>query len=143
MTLSSIVTADEATPVLRWEIRDGGPPRLTSLRRAVARALPDLDEDTIIDVKLICTELVTNVYQHARTSGELRITRPADETICIEVDDGSSRPPLKAAGAPGERRCRGWDIVDAVAKQWGVRPAGTGKTVWVEIDSRSPVAASA
>lgn len=135
MSLSSMADEDEVAPLLRWHIKYGGRPPLPSLRKAVVRALQDLDEDTLIDVKLICTELVTNVYQHARTGGELRITRPGGRVICIEVDDHSPRPPLVASGPPHQRRCRGWDIVDALAKEWGVRPIRQGKSVWVELDA--------
>lgn len=135
MSLSSIADEDEVAPLLRWYISDGGRPLLPSLREAVVRALPELDDETLIDVKLICTELVTNVYQHARTGGELRLTRPADGVICVEVDDHSPRPPLVAFSQPHQRRCRGWDIVNALAKEWGVRPIGQGKSVWVELEA--------
>src|SRR5215207_3401516 len=104
MSLSSMADEDEVAPLLRWHIKYGGRPPLPSLREAIVRALPDLDEETLIDVKLICTELVTNVYQHARTDGELRITRRGGGVICIEVDDNSPRLPLVASGPPHQRR---------------------------------------
>jgi len=135
MSLSSMADEDEVAPLLRWHIKYGGRPPLPSLREAIVRALPDLDEETLIDVKLICTELVTNVYQHARTDGELRITRRGGGVICIEVDDNSPRLPLVASGPPHQRRCRGWEVVDALAKEWGVRSIGQGKSVWVELDA--------
>lgn len=134
MTLSSIMGEDGAVQLLRWNIPAGGPPRLSSMRQAITRAVPDWDEDKVVDVKLICTELVTNVSRHARTGGELRIIQLADGVISIEADDYSPRPPLVTSGPPHRWRCRGWDIVDALAKQWGVRPGRYGKTVWVELD---------
>lgn len=136
MTLSSTWNEDEAALVLRWTIPNYGPPRLGALRRLVAEALPDIDPETLIDVKLIATELVTNVYEHARTGGEVRITRPAEGVIGVEVDDGVAHPPMVRV-EPGRARCHGWDIVDALAKEWGVRRAEDGKTVWVEVDARS------
>lgn len=135
MTLSSPIDVDEAAPLLRWAIRDGGMARLTSLRRAVAHVVPDLDEDALVDLKLICTELVTNVHQHGDGMGELRITRPFDGVLCVEVDDASPLPPRVASGPADERSLRGWGIVDAIAKEWGVRQRDRGKTVWIEVDS--------
>lgn len=134
MTLSSTWHEDEAALVLRWTIPNYGLPRLVTLRQMVAKALPDIDAETLIDLKLIATELVTNVYEHARTWGEIRILRPAEGVMCVEVDDGVPHPPAVVV-KPGRVRCRGWDIVNALAKQWGVRRNDYGKTVWVEVDA--------
>jgi len=114
MSLSSMADEDEVAPLLRWHIKYGGRPPLPSLREAIVRALPDLDEETLIDVKLICTELVTNVYQHARTGGELRITRRGGGVICIEVDDNSPRLPW----SPPARRTSGAAVAGRSSTPW-------------------------
>ncbi len=81
---------------------------------------------------LVAGELLANAQQHGLApvavcvSGDLGGLR-------IEVRDGSSRIPVRAAGSTSNMTGRGLALVEAVATRWGVaRGPGTGKTVWAD-----------
>lgn len=122
--------------------RDALPP-LSALRRWAARAVPGLDADHLWAVQLVVTELATNAYEHG--SGPVTVTASATHRPCsalLEVhDDGEARP---SAGSPGPASCRGRGLVlvDGLSREWGVRAAEPGKTVWARIDCGAGTLAS-
>jgi anti-sigma regulatory factor (Ser/Thr protein kinase) len=88
-------------------------------------------EETIDDVALCVSELVTNAIDHAQPPIELRVHRKRGR-LRIEVEDaGVGRPELRPMSTTA-RRGRGIFIVERIATRWGVEPRNGGKTVWAE-----------
>ena len=81
--------------------------------------------------ELLVTELVSNVVRHARTSVELDLEW-ADDTLRLEVRDGSSILPavVELANQDGGYGLR---LVEALARDWGVRPLESGKAIWCTV----------
>jgi anti-sigma regulatory factor (Ser/Thr protein kinase) len=89
------------------------------------------------NVTLVVAELASNAVLHGRVPGMdfvLRLVRDdARGVIRIEVADAHPARPARVAPGPDEDHGRGMLLVDALARDWGVREgAGTGKTVWAE-----------
>ncbi|MEU8640149.1 ATP-binding protein [Amycolatopsis sp. NPDC048633] len=109
-------------------------PPLSALRRWTARALPRLGADHLWAVQLVVTELATNACEHG--AGPVTVTASGAFPPCsalLEVhDDGETRP---VAGTPEPASGRGWGLVlvGDLSRQWGVRSANPGKTVWASI----------
>jgi anti-sigma regulatory factor (Ser/Thr protein kinase) len=78
------------------------------------------------------SELVTNAVVHARSDIAVRLCRTGSG-IRVEIADRDPQPaaprPLDPEGVGG----RGLHLVNALARDWGVRPAQPGKTVWFEL----------
>ncbi|WP_443065968.1 ATP-binding protein [Streptomyces sp. NBC_00503] len=91
------------------------------------------------DVELVVGELAANAVLHGRVAGrdfEVRLGYDGLR-VRVEVSDarGDREPPgVVAAVDPWSAECgRGLVLVEAVAREWGVRPRGVGgpgKTVW-------------
>jgi hypothetical protein len=82
--------------------------------------------------------LVTNAVCHARYDGSelvLRIT-DAGTWLRIEVSDADPRPPQPQSPAGLGESGHGLMLIDALAAKWGVDQGTTGKTVWIELDTR-------
>jgi anti-sigma regulatory factor (Ser/Thr protein kinase) len=88
---------------------------------------------------LVLSELVTNAVLHASEPIQVCVTSE-DDCLRIEVSDGDTNADLimsrapKAAGEPGGR---GLQIVNSLARRWGVTQNGDGKTVWAEVGLES------
>lgn len=124
--LAARISVDLATPV----------PPLAQLRQWLATVLPGLGEDLLQDLMLICTELVSNAYDHACAPRRLRVHRSRDRhALRIEVDDGSpDRLPVVGSSRLGAFRGRGLVMVDHLSgRRWGTRLGVEGKTVWAEL----------
>jgi LuxR family maltose regulon positive regulatory protein len=89
---------------------------------------------------LVAGELVTNAVVHANTALELRLElRGARLQVAVHDQDPDLAGLL--AAKDGTDRGLGLEIVDQVAKAWGVRQEGTGgKTVWCTLDLPAPQA---
>jgi hypothetical protein len=88
--------------------------------------------------ELIVSELVANVVRHAGT--DFMIAIRFGPTIHVSVLDGSPVIPAIVHGDGDNEGGRGLLIVDSLSSGWGVSRAGSGKSVWAEID---PAAVSA
>ena len=86
------------------------------------------------DVVLVVSELAANAVLHAHSGFTLTLCH-LEGTVTVEVTDAS--PALGAmVPAPWDNTSgRGLIIVDRLAKVWGSRPAGSGKTVWAELEA--------
>ena len=89
--------------------------------------------DLASDCALIAAELLANALQHGAPPVQVCVS--ADTTaIRVEVEDGSSRLPMRLSPSTTNMTGRGLALVDALASRWGVErlPDG-GKTVWCEL----------
>lgn len=103
-------------------------------RQAVDDLRDDFDADTVEDLRLLVSELVTNSVQHG---GGEQVTILIDPDLggtvrCEVIDDGSGFVPRGRAG----REVGGWglDLVEQLADSWGVREGSTH--VWFELSAQ-------
>jgi anti-sigma regulatory factor (Ser/Thr protein kinase) len=111
-------------------------PPLAQIRQWLATVLADLAEDLLQDLMLVCTELVSNAYDHACSPRRLRVHRSRDrDALRVEVDDGSpDRLPVAGKSRLGAFRGRGLIMVDNLSgRRWGTHLGVEGKTVWAEL----------
>ena len=93
-------------------------------------ALWNADDLTEV-AELLTGELITNVVCHAVTSADVALLWD-EPTLRVEIRDGS--PVLPAIrDLPSDEHGRGLRIVSALARQWGTRRLGPGKTVWFTV----------
>lgn len=110
-------------------------------RHAVTRALADRGFAPVPDdAELLVSEIVTNAVLHARSELVLRVTFDLGRRLRISVEDyeGGTLPRRAPPQLDAES---GWglQLVDALAKAWGVETTPIGKRVWFDLDV--PVAA--
>jgi anti-sigma regulatory factor (Ser/Thr protein kinase) len=106
-------------------------------RRFVAHELRESSADVDTAV-LLASEVVANAVLHARTVVTLRVVQ-ANESVRVEVQDGSPVELRIHAFSPTSATGRGLRLLDALARRWGVRllaPKG-GKVVWFEVGAAS------
>ena len=80
---------------------------------------------------------MTNAIVHTRSDPEL-IARVTGRRLRVEVHDDDPSPPVRRPRDPLATTGRGLLLVNALASAWGSEPAGRGKIVWFELESRSP-----
>jgi hypothetical protein len=87
-------------------------------------------------VRLVASELATNVVVHARTSSSLTLSRSGSGVV-LHLSDGSSQAPARRPASEAlETGGYGLGILDALSVEWGVtRDPGSGKTVWARFDA--------
>jgi len=86
---------------------------------------------------LVVSELAGNAALHARTPFTVTVDSGADNTVRVEVSDGSRRLPQQRAYGPQATTGRGLRLVEDIAASWGVMDRDGGKTVWVVLDESS------
>jgi anti-sigma regulatory factor (Ser/Thr protein kinase) len=118
------VTSERAFPAVALSVRGA--------REFVTETLADTHTD-LDDLRLMVSELATNVIQHALSSFQLAIHETQTE-ICVEITDyGAGRPTLMPI-SPDASRGRGLALVNLLSTQWGVRgESERGKTVWFTV----------
>jgi anti-sigma regulatory factor (Ser/Thr protein kinase) len=96
--------------------------------------LQDWGCDGVADeVALLTSELVTNAVLHAGTPIELVVEERPD-AVRVEVRDTSDEVPVRRQVSPDATYGRGLALVEAVARDWGVRQIpDDGKAVWFEL----------
>ncbi|MFJ8964769.1 ATP-binding protein [Lentzea sp. NPDC102401] len=121
-------TSSDAAHVLELD-RDATD--LGRIRRWTESALAGLHQDELVDVLLVVTELVSNVYDHARFPARVQLRKSYEPcTVTIAVEDASPSKPVLQPVSPDSVRSRGLVIVNQLAKQWGVVQRRVGKSVW-------------
>ena len=131
MTQSDNALADRFSVDLSTSV-----PPLAQIRQWLATVLSDLAEDVLQDLMLLCTELVSNAYDHACAPRRLRVHRSPDhDALRVEVEDGSpDHLPVAGTSRLGAFRGRGLIMVDTLSRhRWGTRLGNGGKTVWAEL----------
>ncbi|MDX8034203.1 ATP-binding protein [Lentzea sp. BCCO 10_0856] len=107
---------------------------LGRVRRWTEAALSGIHQDELVDVLLVVTELVSNVYDHARFPARLRLRKSGEPCIVkIAVEDASPLAPALQPSSSDSVRGRGLVLVNQLAKQWGVVQRTLGKSVWALI----------
>lgn len=107
---------------------------LGNVRRWTQSSLTGLHQDDLVDVLLVVTELVSNVYDHARFPARLRLRKSGEPCVVrISVEDASASAPVLRPSSSDSPRGRGMAIVNQLAKQWGVVQRTVGKSVWALI----------
>jgi len=93
--------------------------------------LSELDDD----LRLITSELVTNVYQHAPGGDSIELEIIADQDrVRVSLADGSTIKPVIREMDPSTPTGRGLRLVRALSSRWGADEYQGGKRVWVEVD---------
>jgi anti-sigma regulatory factor (Ser/Thr protein kinase) len=109
-------------------------------------ALRGIDPESIDEVVLVASELVGNAVRHTMAVDGCGLGVDwslDDEGVTVQVSDSSTTPPAPRTPSDSEPGGRGMHIVEALADDWGVRPAASGKWVWAHIPVRHPAASGA
>jgi anti-sigma regulatory factor (Ser/Thr protein kinase) len=110
------IASRQAHRVLEWALRDWA-----------------VEPETADNARVVLSEMVTNALTHSLEVFRLALRFDGDHVL-VEVWDCADGMPQ--VGLP-ERLAvngRGMFLVDALSKEWGVRPdAEGGKTVWAKV----------
>jgi anti-sigma regulatory factor (Ser/Thr protein kinase) len=90
-----------------------------------------LGRDTMADLELVVSELVTNAFDHGRGSIELVVHHDGDELRGSVTDEGHGFAHQPRVVADDEHRGRGLSIVDSLVTSWGIVEGST--RVWFHI----------
>ena len=102
-------------------------------RRFVRQHLREHGLDRLVDdAELLVSELVGNVVLHVGGTVEVVALTDADQVL-LEVTDASPVSPHMRVFSRTSSTGRGMRLVHSLAVEHGVRPSGTGKTVWVVV----------
>ena len=119
------------------ESLDNAPSSSAAARRVVERLDGEVDEETMSDLRLLVSELVTNAVEHASGTGAVELSVRLDGgTVRVEVADRGPgfeyRP--RQPGDPPDSGC-GLHFVGLLAQRWGT-DASEGGRVWFEMPAR-------
>lgn len=117
---------------------EGDPRAARAARQFLREELAGWDVgEELADVAILClSELVTNAVMHTGTPSELRVTLGADLLTLAVRDQGASAPDVETPvddADPLRVHGRGLQVIDALARRWGVDHDDAGTTVWVEL----------
>ncbi|GAA2348582.1 SpoIIE family protein phosphatase [Streptomyces kunmingensis] len=127
--------SDPAAVSRRFPARPGS---VSAARHFVRTALDGVAADLVDTAQLLVSELVTNVVLHARTEGEVVVSRP-DGRVRVQVGDHRpSREPVPQRFPPCAATGQGLALVEQLASRYGVGSVHEGKTVWFELWPDSP-----
>jgi len=114
------------------------PESAAAARRFIGKTLAEWGHPEHLDTAcLLVSEIVTNAVRHAHSPLDLRLHLTTREII-IEITDDSTHLPHRHLADPDDEGGRGLMLVDALATDWGTRPADTGKTVWFTLSLEVP-----
>jgi anti-sigma regulatory factor (Ser/Thr protein kinase) len=124
------------------------PARATSpavARRLLHDALASaLAPQTLDEVDIMVTELVTNAVLSARTPCEVIVTVVDHDRLRVAVHDFDPSPPIPTPIDATSNGGRGLHIIEALAADWGTDAHPTnGKVVWFEVEMEAMSAGSA
>jgi Histidine kinase-like ATPase domain len=114
--------------------RDGStqPPIACAPTEVSWATCPGAMSTALVDnVRLVVSELASNVVRHARTPYQVALR--AQSAIRIEVSDRSPAAPRRRDLDLGAATGRGLQIVELCAARWGYELVPGGKVVWAEV----------
>lgn len=88
-------------------------------------------------VELLTSEVVTNAIVHADAAPSL-VVRLTQGRVRVEVHDHHAGVPVRRRPDPLAVSGRGMEIVDRLAREWGVEHVPNGKRVWFEVPFTAP-----
>jgi anti-sigma regulatory factor (Ser/Thr protein kinase) len=113
-----------------------GPHAVAAARRGLDSLEPTVDEQTLNDMRLLVSELVTNSVRHADRNGssvvELEVDVSENRVLVRVTDNG---PGFEASPrAPEDDPGSGWGLflVEQISDRWGVELNGSTQ-VWFEL----------
>jgi anti-sigma regulatory factor (Ser/Thr protein kinase) len=94
-------------------------------------------EAAVGDVVLVVSELLSNAIRHARPLPGANVQVAwafGGDAIEVAVSDGgAATTPARTHASVSALGGRGLDIVEYVARRWGVRSDDSGQTVWAVV----------
>jgi anti-sigma regulatory factor (Ser/Thr protein kinase) len=96
-----------------------------------------LSDSLAADVELAASELVTNAVIHAGGIVELMLRQMPDR-LRLEVADTGDQGEVRRIAEDDATGGRGLLILDALAREWGVREHPHGKAVWADFAAYGP-----
>jgi anti-sigma regulatory factor (Ser/Thr protein kinase) len=88
-------------------------------------------------VELLTSEVVTNAIVHADAAPSL-VVRLKGGRVRVEVHDEHGAVPVRRKPDPLAASGRGMEIVNHLAREWGVEHVPGGKRVWFEVPFSAP-----
>ena len=107
----SLLPAKTASRVARADVRD--------------RFAGALGSNTMADLELVVSELVTNAFDHGHGTIQLHLAHDGDELRGSVTDDGECFAYENRIVGDHELRGRGLSIVDALVTRWGIDAGST------------------
>ncbi|MFF7155288.1 DUF6907 domain-containing protein [Streptomyces sp. NPDC008139] len=105
-------------------------------RRKIVALVRDWDvpvsDDTLDDLELLSTELITNAVRYTDSSCAVAV-RWTGLRVRVEVTDVSPTRPHRRHCSPEAEGGRGLLMVESLATAWGSTPDPAGKVVWFEL----------
>ncbi|HMC38861.1 MAG TPA: MEDS domain-containing protein [Acidimicrobiales bacterium] len=99
---------------------------------AVDTALRWDQPETVDDLALVATEMVTNAVVHGAGPCTMTLTR-LERGIRVAVSDGSQVLPDPQVAGPGALTGRGLSLIARLAQRWGFESVPGGKIVWADL----------
>jgi anti-sigma regulatory factor (Ser/Thr protein kinase) len=129
---------EELTPPVRATLALVREPESVGKARTFVRAMLQIWEcqDPEEIATLLTSEAVTNAIRYSHDGITVELSLVSDEVLLIETSDDNPSPPIVGSSTPTSESGRGMLLVDALARRWGVRPAGDRKVVWFEVSVR-------
>ncbi|MFC9279843.1 SpoIIE family protein phosphatase [Streptomyces collinus] len=87
-------------------------------------------EEPAFATELMVSELVTNAVRYGRAPIRLRMI--LQDTLTLEVSDGSSTAPHLRRARNTDEGGRGLFLIAQLAQRWGTRHTREGKVIWAE-----------
>ncbi|HEX7308544.1 ATP-binding protein [Lentzea sp.] len=111
---------------------------LSTVRASIAEALRAHDEDFVLDVQLVATELASNACDHADDPRRLVLRREVHtdrgpELVVEACDATLERTPVVGRSSIGPDRGNGMKLVEHLCNDWGVRLEDETKIVWARM----------
>lgn len=122
----------------KWCRAFPGLPQEVAQARHFVAALLDKEGDPVEDAVLVVGELAANAVRHSWSGGFggwfVVVVGFGDDRVRIEVVDqgGERKPRLRDVTSQAEGG-RGLMLVEACAKDWGVKDWPDGRCVWAEL----------
>jgi len=134
--VATLVVCGRVTPADTLRLEHGiRAPR--HARQWITQRCHEWHRDTLADsAALMISELVTNVFLHARTDCVIHAAFDPPILTVTVTDEDTHEVSLRAPSTTAEDG-RGLSIVTALADTWGIQHGDGAKTVWFHLSSTS------